>query len=436
MKKIYKRICALILVLIFSFSLSSTAFAGLADWQLAEDISPIQVELSQQWLYADFYFLNNKIELEHRPYLATGRIYVPLEEMVAAMGGTVELRGDEYWITLATGKFYVNTLGDDTYPKRLIDVNGTTYISLFKLLAGSGYEPVFNSKANCVNILLAQRNMDYNTQPTGTVYTGYLRFEDIMADGIDPTGYYDDLGLEKLRAISDYLYKNNQKFYVAWIPLYKNPKNNIENDLTADFNLYNASFLYTLDYLAYRGGQIGLHGYTHQYNNEKSADGFEFGANTPFSDSQCIERMLAAKKVARDLGYNVSFFEFPHYGATKDQLRYAEKYFDVIYQQDTTVQTKGYVVEWTRANGKKIKYVPTPADYILNKYDISGICSRIDNCIKTQQVVSLFYHPRIDFDIIQTRTEGNVRICEVKSNTIIYQVVDKVLKNNRTFGYF
>lgn len=436
MKKIRRIIFTAFLTLILSFSSSFNAFAGFADWQIAEDISPIQAELGQGQLYADFYFFNKKIDFQNQPFLSTGRIYVPLEETVTAMGGAVELRGAEYWINLATGKFYINTLCDDIYPKRLINKNGVAYVSLFKLLAGSGYEPIFNSKANSVNILLAQRNMDYNLKPSGAVNEGFLRFEDIMADGMDSEGYYNDLGLEKLRAISDYLYKNGQSFYVAWIPLYKNPKNNIENNLTTDFNLYNASFLYTLDYLAYRGGKIGLHGYTHQYNNDKSADGYEFGANTPFSDAQCIERMLAAKKTARDLGYEVSFFEFPHYAATQDQLRYAEKYFDVIYQQDTTVQTKGYVVNWKRANGKVIKYVPTPADYILNKYDIEGINSRIDNCIKTKQVVSLFYHPRIDFDIVQTRTEGNVRICEIKSNTIIYQVVDKVLKNNISFRYF
>lgn len=436
MKLWIKNFTAIVIIITINIFSLVSAQAALADWQLPEDISPIQVELPQKKLYADFYFLDNKIDFENKPYLSTGRVYVPFSETVEAMGGELTQDGCGYSIKLDTGKFYINKEDDDTYPKRVINIDGVEYVSLFKLLAGSGYEPVFDTSINRIDIFYAQRNIAYNTAIMGEKHSAYLRLEDIMADGVDPEGYYNDIGLEKLRTISDYLYKNGQKFYIAWIPFYKNPTKGIENNLTTEFNLYNASFLYTLDYLVYRGGKIGVHGYTHQYNNEKSADGYEFGEKTPFSDTECVNRLLLAKKTARDLGYCVSFFEFPHYGATADQLRYAEKYYDVIYQQDTSVITKGYIVNWTRANGRKIKYVPTPADYIVNRYDIDGINSRIDYCISKGQELSLFYHPRIDFEVMEIKTQNNIRMCNMPENSVLYKVVEKVFSKKRTFGYF
>ncbi len=434
--KLFKNIMAAFIIVVSSFAMTASVCASLADWQLPADISPLQIDLPKVELSSEFYFLGEKIEFKNKPYIATGRIYLPLSETVSAFGG--EYSEDSYGVNikLNNSEFYISKQNDDSFPKRFLTVNSQEYISMFSLLENSVYEPVFYSIQNKVEIWYSGDGCVKSSLADGDKHSAYLRLEDIMADGIDPLGYYDDIGLEKLRAISDYLYKNSQKFYIAWIPLYKNPSSNIENSLTKNFNLYNASFLYTLDYLVKNGGKIGIHGYTHQYGNEKSADGYEFDSKMPFSDIECINRMLEAKKVARDLGYEVSFFEFPHYGATSDTLRYAEKYYDVIYQQECSVKSKGYIVDWTRANGKKIKYVPTPADYILNIYDVDNMKARIDNCLNTNQIVSLFYHPRIDFQVMYIKNENNVRTCYVPDNSAVYRIVEKVLSKNLSFNYF
>lgn len=435
-RKFIRNVIVTAIFLCFTMIMTASAHAGLADWQLPEDLSPIQVELENVPLNADFYFMSEKIEYTKSPYISTGRIYLPLYETVSAMGGEVKESGYGYDIKINVNEFYIDKQNDNSYPKRIIKIGETDYVSMFLLLNNTSYQPVFNTNINRVDIFYSQNNIAYNYKTDENKGAAYLRLEDIMADGKDTGGFYDDIGLEKLRTISDYLNKNNQAFYIAWIPVYKNPANNFENYLTKNFNLYNSSFLYTLDYLVKNGGKIGMHGYTHQYNNDKSADGYEFGAKTPFSDVECINRMLEAKKVARDLGYKVTFFEFPHYAATSDQLRYAEKYFDAIYQQDWSVITKGYIAEWTRSSGKKVKYVPTPADYVYNKYDIDGINSRIDDSIKKGMIVSLFYHPRIDFDAIGMKTENNIRACTIAEDSIIYKVVNKVLSKNLSFSCF
>ncbi len=441
MKKSVKKtalIVIIILLLILCLIYALYKYKGIADCFLPSDISPVQTELSIKSLDADFYFFNKKIEFSNKPYIKTGRIYIPLYETSETMGAKVTEDNNYYNLIFETGISHIYKQNDNLYPKRIINTEGVIYVSFFEFLKNSGYTPVFDSTKNRVDIFLSQKYITTNDVPFSLKETSsaYLRLEDIMADGIDPKGYYNDVGLEKLRAVASYLYQNNQKFYIAWIPLYKNPMENIENDLTKDFNLYNASFLYTLDYLVSHGGKIGLHGLTHQYNNEKSADGYEFGKDTPYSEMECAERMLHAKEIARDLGYEVYFFEFPHYAATSTHLRYAEKYYNVIYQQDTSTDKRGTIVNFTRADNRNIKYVPTPADYISNIYDIDGINSRIDDSIKNGYIISLFYHPKIDFEVMITKTENNIRICNVPENSAIYRVIEKIFSEKLTFDYF
>lgn len=52
------------------------------------------------------------------------------------------------------------------------------------------------------------------------------------------------------------------------MPRYIDPSQNIDNSLADNMNMYNADFIYTLDYFTFRRGLIGLHGYTHQNGNE------------------------------------------------------------------------------------------------------------------------------------------------------------------------
>lgn len=436
MKKNIKIIIFLIIAInILTISIISLNNKGIPDNKLPEDISYIQGELPTIEFKTNFYFLNNKIDYSNKLYLKTGRIYLPLDEIINAMGGKLEVDNNKYLIDINKQELFINKENDYLYPKRIINIDGKDYISMFTLLSNFGYTPVFDCNKNRIDIFYSRNYIDINLDEK-QLNPAYLRLEDIMADGLDKDGYYNDIGLEKLRAIADFLYSNKQKFYIAWIPVYKNPISETENNLVKDFNLYNASFLYTLDYLVAKGGKIGIHGYTHQYNNDKSADGYEFGKDTPYSEKECINRLLLAKEIARDLGYKVNFFEFPHYSATKNHLRYAEKYYDVIYQQDNTVKERGHIVDWERKNGRNIKYVPTPADYIISRYDTDGINARIDESINNGLEVSLFYHPKIDFEVIYPKTEDNTRICDIPENTSIYRLLEKIFSEKFTFTYF
>ena len=106
--------------------------------------------------------------------------------------------------------------------------------------------------------------------PPGRV--ALIRFEDVTAGD----EYLDSDNLEKFRVVADYMFSAGVPFHIAWIPRFIDPPNGIDNDISKDYSMPNANFLFTIEYLLNRNGVIGLHGYTHQYGNEVSADGTEF----------------------------------------------------------------------------------------------------------------------------------------------------------------
>lgn len=431
MKKL-KKILFLLMCMLFvnSLFLSSLFAGGISYTDLPADISSEQNAPQTVMLYTKLYFIDKQIEVQL--YAQTGRFYVPFKETVEKMGGTFKDDGIKYTYTIDDKEYTIFKL-DTAYPKTTPVIYDKLYISLFEFLRNTNLVPVFNTQMNQIT-LCYESKIDVPDISLSDKKAAYLRIEDIMADGMAQNGKYTDEGLEKLRVTGKYLSNMKQEYYIAWIPLYTNPPQNIQNDLTKDYNFYNASFLYTLDYLVANGGKIGLHGLTHQYGNDISADGFEFGKNTPFTDLECINRMLRAKEIARDLGYQVTFFEFPHYAATENHIRYAEKYFDVIYQKYTGKNTIDNLVLKTVAGGKNVLYIPTPADYIHSKYDVEGMKERINQSAKAGNLVSLFYHPTLDFEYIQVyTTDSGVRIWAYPSYAVLPTIVNKVSNDGYNF---
>lgn len=438
MKNKTKLIVFILIIILLTISMIGYAFPkSISDSKLPPDISLSQTELETIQSPAKVNYLNMPLNLSNPLYISTGRFYIPFEETISKMDGKLSETETGYIVNLNNREYTFSKMTEEINPKTFIKVNNINYISLCKFLPKFGFVPVFNSKDNIIDIFYEKINDDLNKQNTNiseNSKTAFIRLEDIMADGKDENAAYTDEGLEKLRIISDYLSERNQKFYIAWIPLYKNPAQNSENDLTKTFDTYNASFLYTLDYIIENGGKIGLHGFTHQWKDDKSSVGFEFGKDTPFSEQECVDRMLKAKEIARDLGFKQSFFEFPHYSATSNHMRYAEKYFDVIYQQCMTSKTNGYIEKITKSDGKVVTYIPTPADYLHSRYSLNELIDRMNSNKKDGLLLSLFFHPNIDFEFIGVQTlESGVRTWYYPEYAPLPTIVNETLKDNYTF---
>ena len=295
---------------------------------------------------------------------------------------------------------------DLTFARYQID--GKPWISLADAAVLGGLEASFDPETETVRLY---RRAAYawpaeteRTEKATEETTAYLRLEDIMADrGLNGRFTHENLTL--LRFFGDYLKDRTEAFYIAWIPMYVNPEEGVVNDVSEDLDFYNADFVYTLDRLVTSGGLLGLHGYTHQSGETISAIGIEFGKDADLTREQVLERFDKAADICSKLGYTYTFFEFPHYAVTPEQCDLCSEYFDVSYQQLPDADPQGRI-ESVTINDHTCRWVPTPADYVYDREDLPGISERLTKSHDNGQVLSLFFHPILDYKFMELDTQG------------------------------
>ncbi len=295
-----------------------------------------------------------------------------------------------------------------------------------------------------VVISQAESRIDfYNAQPVEAAAaegktTGYIRLEDVMANGLDaegnviPDATYNEANLEKLRFMGRNLYSRGQSYYIAWIPLFVDPVAGVTNDITSNPCLYNADFIFTLDYLRLHGARMVLHGYSHQQFDTISAVGNEFGEDTEFTVEQMNERMNNAIVLAKMLGYEFDCFEFPHYAATDASRALAEAKFDIIYQSGLEYSQQ---IEVVKQGDREIAYIPTPVDYVYSRYD-TELWNRMDTVHQNGKLMSLFYHPTLDYPVIEIVTENDVRVMRPTDTVMLDDIVNYIDNLGYCFGHY
>ncbi len=149
-----------------------------------------------------------------------------------------------------------------------------------------------------------------------------------------------------MKTLSDYLAGAKIPFSVATIPHYKDPLGVYNNGVAQDIPLSQATTLKkSLDYALANGGQLVMHGYTHQYDSMKnpnsgvSADDYEFWnivQNTPVaedSNAWALGRLDSGLGELSANGYNVFAWETPHYEASAIDSRSFVQRFNKTYQR-------------------------------------------------------------------------------------------------------
>jgi hypothetical protein len=393
--------------------------------EYTEITSPIQYKGDKA--YIDFG--NGKAYTSDIVY-AGGRVAVPVEESVKALGGSFKDDVFGLHVTIGDKTALINRAGK--LDRRIVTFtyDNKEYVSLYELLEPFDLVPVVNIKYQRIDIVANTTNK--RVEADSTAEKAYIRLEDIVADGLDTNTEpnYTVENIEKLRYTAQYLYENGADYYVAFIPRYVNGATDYSNDLLNDFNLYNAYFLYVLDYMADHGGHIGAHGYTHQYGKDVSAVGYEWGAATPYSYNEQVQRFILARQTVEALGYRCEFFEFPHYGATDAQLRMAEQYFPIIYQQFNAPNLLN-ILTYTQRSGKKVYYLPTPAEYVKHRGDRDGILERLQKCLTQKYTMSLYYHPAVDVNYMTVDTVSGKRVWSYTEAGVLPAVADFI----KTHGY-
>lgn len=380
------------------------------------------------------YFETKTLNLQLPIYNDNNRLYVPVSEMCYLLNGNTELTKDTAVVSMNNKSIKINLLKNSYYKekkehslrKKAIIEDNILYLSLFDFNKMFNLRTDWNIETKTLSLFNSSYDLPRNTE-NKHAKPALVRLEDIAAG----QRYVTSESLEKLRIIADYLYSENVPFHVAWIPRYINPAKHIDNDPSAQLNMYNADFIYTLDYFIDRNGLIGLHGYTHQQGNEESIDGIEFNSTINSSEDSVRRRVESAINCAKKLEIPVCFFESPHYDATEAQKRVIGEYFDYIYEAYKVQSEK--TISKVKIGDKIVRFIPTPLNYVDGSEDLNNMINKI-NELPEKSLASLFYHPNIEFEYIKiTRDRKGYFTYTYSEKSPLHQLLKTFSKQNYKF---
>lgn len=335
------------------------------------------------------YFEGKLLKINNHIYRNINRYFLPLLEFVKNIKGRYRIIGQRLYLYF-DNKPPITMEGENNNYKFTM-INGEVYISLFDICKILKIKSRWLHYSKTI-LLYWDRETDGVKSITSTGRPALIRLEDVTAGD----EYLDASNLEKLRVSADYLFSMGIPFHIAWISRFIDPGNGIDNDISKDYSMANAHFLFTMEYLLNRNALIGLHGYTHQYGDEVSGVGTEFNKERNNDKENIEKRVEAAINISRKLELPYSFFESPHYAATEFQQSIFENYFNIIYEGCVGIWGEKIVVS---PRNHRTLYIPTPLGYVEGEKGTEEILTRINN-LTEDTLASLFYHPYIEFNYI------------------------------------
>ncbi|MGV8804763.1 MAG: DUF2334 domain-containing protein [Polaromonas sp.] len=154
------------------------------------------------------------------------------------------------------------------------------------------------------------------------------------------------VSVSAMKQLTNYLYGKKIPFSIAMIPRYVDPLGVYNGGIPQTIPLSQASNLKTaVNYALPRGGQVVMHGYTHQYGAMQnphtgvSGDDYEFWnivANSPVAEDSsawALGRLNAGKAELASNGYTPVAWETPHYHASALTSKVTPQAFSNTYQR-------------------------------------------------------------------------------------------------------
>ena len=367
----------------------------------------------------------NETNITNVPMLLKAqRYYIPLSFICSKLNYTLDNSSDSILLSNNDNKI---SLTEYSYNKNsragslrgnLINSDGTYYISisdieeLFNLIA------VFDFKNNNISLLSSDVKAPEDSSVLYSDKVALIRLEDFGCGD-----YYSiDKNQTKIKFMANLLYSQGMKFHVSWIPRFKSPADNIDNDLLTNDNITNVGFVNLLDYLINKDGEIGLHGYTHQHGNEKSGTGEEMAKDVNNTEPETRAIIEKGIDTASALNISISYYESPHYLDTELQKKVISDYFQFIYEPfNGTENTNIYKSDDFHL------FVPTPLGYIHDSDPTSIINGLNDDNPDTLH--SFYYHPFVELKYIDFNTNNNKLNITYDGNSPLQKIV-KTLKSD------
>ncbi|MPZ22010.1 MAG: DUF2334 domain-containing protein [Dehalococcoidia bacterium] len=213
----------------------------------------------------------------------------------------------------------------------------------------------------------------------------YMVFSDVLFDMVGVTHAQTRRGLVRLedvsaisnpaqlRACADYLSGRNAPFSIATIPIYNDPLGTWNGGVAERIPISRAATVKSaINYMRGRGGEVIMHGTTHQYQDVPnpytgvSADDFEFFRVTenpdlsltfhgpvPEDSRQWARGLLnnGIRELRRAGWGTPTTFEAPHYGMSEVDYLAVGGMFDWTYHRVLYFQDQSFVAE---------RHAPTP----------------------------------------------------------------------------
>lgn len=358
--------------------------------------------------------------------LKAQRYYIPLTYISNKLGYKTLYKDESCSLLSDSNKILINsksnafTKNDKTGYLRgnLIYKNNEPYISisdieeLFDVFAEFSFDS--NSISLVANNVTAPKEHLLEDGKNITLF----RFEDFTCGDTN----FVDKNQTKVKIMGDYLYSQGIKFHLAWIPRFKAPTDGIDNDLLVNNNITNVGFVNLLDYLINKGCEIGLHGYTHQHDDERSAVGEEMSKNVNSDEKSTREVIEKGIDTASALNIPISFYESPHYRDTHMQQKIIGEYFRYIYEPYDN--SKKNIYKSKEGN----LFVPTPLGFVQDGSSASitnGLASKDKSILK-----SFFYHPSIEIDYIDFNVDGDKLNYTINDDSPMKTIVKSINDNN------
>lgn len=254
----------------------------------------------------------------------------------------------------------------------------------------------------------------------------------IRLEDVGPGGPYSSLeSLKKLRIIAEYLQSEQVYFHISLIPHFMDPPAEYSKAIDELDDPYIQQFNETVNYMnrCSSGRSVGMHGYTHQFDQSISAIGDEFfssdcAQNCPpedipaagseheaFLNSYAYSRMKTGYECFKKSNIPLSWgFSTPHYTASYTQREIMEAWSGIFYENNPwgSDSTRVSIIDKDSPFYRGVIYVPTPLYYVDGlqaEETIARIIKAIDG-YGENELASFFYHPYLEFSFIQLTRSG------------------------------
>ncbi|SFU85631.1 hypothetical protein SAMN04487886_12282 [Clostridium sp. DSM 8431] len=359
--------------------------------------------------------------------LKAQRYYIPLNYIAKVLHYTVFDKGELVSVIdknnelLLTYDTYTSDTSTGDLRGKLITYNNEKYISISDIEQLFNLTAIFNFDER--NITLVNSEVDNTSNYKSTdedSEVALFRFEDFT----NGEGYMKAENQVRVKCMGDYLYSSGIKFHIAWIPRFVAPTDGIDNDLLKANNISNVGFVNLLDYLINKGAEVGLHGYTHQSGNDRSAVGSDFTSEINNTEEEAATLIENSINTASALNIPVHFFESTHYSDTPLQQEVIKKYFKYAYEPYDYKNNNN--IYKTDDNF----FVPTPLGFVENE-DPTPIIDKL-NSHEPGILKSFFYHASIEMSYVDYSIDNDTLYSNFSADSPLVKLISAINDNGYT----